>query len=81
LQGVAKIIHYHQDSVAKALMDLFPDVGFDKSKFPMQSKYFIRFSDLCQLVSSFQLLGMTVTTGESSSKIMLVPMDLIPWSR
>jgi hypothetical protein len=30
---VKQAIHYHNKSVPKALFDLFPDIGFDKSKF------------------------------------------------
>eukprot|EP00026_Physarum_polycephalum_P001731 Phypoly_transcript_01733.p1 GENE.Phypoly_transcript_01733~~Phypoly_transcript_01733.p1 ORF type:complete len:1003 (+),score=155.23 Phypoly_transcript_01733:421-3009(+) len=39
VKGVAKILHYHNDSVAKALIDLFPNVNFEKSKFPMQTAW------------------------------------------
>eukprot|EP00026_Physarum_polycephalum_P000538 Phypoly_transcript_00539.p1 GENE.Phypoly_transcript_00539~~Phypoly_transcript_00539.p1 ORF type:complete len:959 (+),score=132.38 Phypoly_transcript_00539:57-2933(+) len=31
-QGVVSIISHHKGSVAQALSDLFPDIGFDKSK-------------------------------------------------
>ena len=27
------MIHYHNDSVAQALVDLFPTIGIDKAKF------------------------------------------------
>jgi hypothetical protein len=32
-QGIFKILHHHDHSVAKALMNLFPEVAFDRRKF------------------------------------------------
>ena len=36
LQGAGRVVGYHNSSVAKALADLFPDIGIDKSKFLYQ---------------------------------------------
>src|SRR3978361_633346 len=32
-KGIGRVIFYHKHSVAKALLDLFPNIGLDKTKF------------------------------------------------
>lgn len=32
MQGIHSVINYHNSSVAKALFDLFPEIGLQKSK-------------------------------------------------
>lgn len=32
VQGVRDVLAYHQDSLVRALLDLFPQIGFDKRK-------------------------------------------------
>ena len=33
LQGASKVVFYHNRSISKALIDLFPDVGLEEAKF------------------------------------------------
>lgn len=33
VQGAKRVLSYHGNSVSKALMDLFPNIGLDRSKF------------------------------------------------
>jgi len=41
IKGAIKIISYHKDSLSKALMDLFPNIGLDKMHLWYKStKYF-----------------------------------------
>ena len=32
-QGIQSVMSYHSNSISKALADLFPDIGLDRSKF------------------------------------------------
>ena len=32
LQGATRVLRYHSNSVAKALVDLFPDIGLDVTR-------------------------------------------------
>eukprot|EP00026_Physarum_polycephalum_P003383 Phypoly_transcript_03394.p1 GENE.Phypoly_transcript_03394~~Phypoly_transcript_03394.p1 ORF type:complete len:728 (+),score=54.40 Phypoly_transcript_03394:224-2407(+) len=34
-KGASRVLWYHNDSVSKALLDLFPDIGLEKECFPM----------------------------------------------
>jgi hypothetical protein len=53
LQGARKVIAYHGNSISKALLDLFPNIGLDKS-FQMKSMaaIFLPF-----LILTFSFLG------------------------
>ena len=31
-QGASHVVYHHKNSVSQALLDLFPDIGLDKSK-------------------------------------------------
>eukprot|EP00026_Physarum_polycephalum_P002151 Phypoly_transcript_02156.p1 GENE.Phypoly_transcript_02156~~Phypoly_transcript_02156.p1 ORF type:complete len:735 (+),score=101.72 Phypoly_transcript_02156:694-2898(+) len=37
-KGAHRVLQYHNDSLSKALVDLFPDIGLDRSKFWSKSK-------------------------------------------
>lgn len=44
LKGAERVTAYHNNSVVKALLDLFPDIGLDKAQFALKCMFdFYRF--------------------------------------
>eukprot|EP00026_Physarum_polycephalum_P001009 Phypoly_transcript_01010.p1 GENE.Phypoly_transcript_01010~~Phypoly_transcript_01010.p1 ORF type:complete len:1168 (+),score=148.17 Phypoly_transcript_01010:225-3728(+) len=39
MKGAARVLSYHDNSVTQALVDLFPDIGLDKTKFHSSYRY------------------------------------------
>eukprot|EP00026_Physarum_polycephalum_P002112 Phypoly_transcript_02116.p1 GENE.Phypoly_transcript_02116~~Phypoly_transcript_02116.p1 ORF type:complete len:954 (+),score=114.83 Phypoly_transcript_02116:59-2920(+) len=49
-KGAASVLYHHQNTVAQALLDLFPDIGLEKSKFWAKSlqnrrQFFVNFAE------------------------------------
>ena len=78
-KGATKIIHYHKRRISRALLDLFPDIGLEKSRFKSCKfcyQYFVYFI-IFYYYNISQGRCLIQLNSEYSSKITLNKADLI----
>lgn len=79
LKGGSRVLYYSNNSVPKALVELFPDIGLDKTKFEhLESNNFLISLIIINLPQN--ITGKILTTGKNSFWIWQKDMILIPES-